>query len=92
MNTNNENRIVQPYLFFDGQCDEALEFYRKALGAEILMLTRFKESPAPPQPGCPPSPGDKVMHASFRIGKTNKKKGKGGKKKNNKKKPKKWKN
>lgn len=62
---------VQPYLFFDGRCDEALEFYRSRLGAEVEMLMRFKDSPEPPQPGmCPPGSGDKVMHACFRIGDT----------------------
>ncbi|MBI1775343.1 MAG: VOC family protein [Proteobacteria bacterium] len=62
---------VQPYLFFDGRCDEALEFYRKALGAEVLMLMRFKESPEPHPPGMiPPGAGDKVMHSCFRIGDT----------------------
>ncbi len=60
---------VQPYLFFDGRCEEALEFYGKKLGAEVTMLMRFKESPEPPQPGMvPPGSGDKVMHASFRVG------------------------
>jgi PhnB protein len=62
---------VQSYLFFDGRCEEALEFYRKTLGAEVTMLMRFKDSPVPPQPGmCPPGSGDKVMHAAFRIGDT----------------------
>ena len=42
---------VQPYLFFDGRCDEAIEFYRGTLGAEVTMLMRFKDSPEPPQPG-----------------------------------------
>lgn len=60
---------VQPYLFFEGRCEEALEFYRRALGAEVTMLMRMKESPEPPAPGmCPPGSEDKVMHASFRIG------------------------
>ena len=60
---------VQPYLFFDGRCEEALEFYRRALGAEVTALIRFKDSPEPPQPGaCAPGSGDKVMHASFRVG------------------------
>jgi PhnB protein len=60
--------VVQPYLFFNGRCEEALEFYRTALGAEILMLSRFKEAPDPgmAQPGME----DKVMHASFRVGET----------------------
>jgi PhnB protein len=62
---------IQPYLFFDGRCEEAVEFYRKALGAEVAMLMRFKDSPEPPVPGtCPPGSGDKVMHASLRIGDT----------------------
>ena len=62
---------VQPYLFFDGRCEEAIEFYRKALGAKVEMLMRFKDSPEPHQPGMvPPSAGDKVMHSSFRIGDT----------------------
>jgi PhnB protein len=62
---------VQPYLFFDGRCEEAVEFYRRALGAEVTMLMRFKDSPEPHEPGMvPPGAGDKVMHASFRIGET----------------------
>ncbi len=62
---------VQPYLFFEGRCDEALDFYRKAVGAEVTMLMRYKESPEPPPPGATPhGSGDKVMHASFRIGET----------------------
>ncbi|MBI5094949.1 MAG: VOC family protein [Candidatus Hydrogenedentes bacterium] len=58
---------VQPYLFFDGRCDEALAFYQKALGAEVLMLMRFQDSPEPPMGNVPK---DKVMHSSFRIGGT----------------------
>jgi PhnB protein len=62
---------VQPYLFFDGRCEEAIEFYKRALGAKVEVLMRFKESPEPPQPGmCPPGSDHKVMHASFRIGET----------------------
>ena len=62
------NIFVQPYLFFGGRCDEALKFYQTALGAEVLMLSRFKDSPDPymVQPGME----EKVMHASFRIGET----------------------
>jgi len=59
---------VQPYLFFDGRAEEALEFYRSKLGAEVLMMMRFKESPEP-IPGKAP-PADKVMHAAFRVGDT----------------------
>jgi PhnB protein len=61
---------IQPYLNFNGRCEEALEFYKKALGAEVLMLLRFKDSPEPPPPGTPPSPPEKVMHSSFRVGDT----------------------
>jgi PhnB protein len=62
---------VQPYLFFDGRCEEAIEFYRKTLGAEVLMLMRFKDSPEPPPPGAVrPGSENKVMHASLRIGET----------------------
>jgi PhnB protein len=57
---------VQPYLSFDGRCEEALEFYRKALGAEVTMLMRFKDSPEPSM--CRPGAENKVMHASVRIG------------------------
>ncbi len=61
---------VQPYLFFDGRCEEAFGFYRKKLGAEVTMLMRFKESPDPAH--CPggAASGDKVMHGSLRIGET----------------------
>jgi len=60
---------IQPYLFFDGRCEEAIEFYRKALGAEVEILMRFKDSPEPPPPGVvPPGSENKVMHATLRIG------------------------
>lgn len=59
---------VESYLYFDGRCEEAIEFYRRTLGAEVEFLMRFKESPDPAM--TPPGSGDKVMHASFRIGET----------------------
>ncbi len=63
--------FVQSYLFFGGRCDEALEFYRSALGAEMDLLMRYKDSPQPQPPGMLPSGfEDKVMHATFRIGGT----------------------
>lgn len=71
MNTRSDNRIVQAYLFFNGNCEQAVEFYRKALGAELEMMMRFKESPEPPPPGMvPPGFENKIMHTSFRIGQT----------------------
>jgi PhnB protein len=71
MSTTKNNRIVQPYLFFNGSCEQAVEFYRQALGAEVEMMMRFKESPEPPKPGMvPPGFENKIMHCSFRIGST----------------------
>jgi len=68
MDKTNTGRVpqIQPYLFFDGRCEEALEFYRRAVGAEIVQMMRFKESPDPNS--CAPGAGDKVMHVSFRVG------------------------
>jgi PhnB protein len=57
---------VQPYLFFDGRCEEAIEFYKKTLGAKVEMLMRFKE--APDQSMISPGSGEKVMHAAIKIG------------------------
>ena len=63
--------LIQSYLFFDGRAEEALEFYKKALGAKVEMLMRFKEAPDPPPPGMvPPGFENKVMHTSLRIGET----------------------
>lgn len=65
-----KSAIIQPYLFFDGKCEEAIEFYSKALGAKVNMLMRYKDSPEPPPPGCAPADSNKVMHAQFQIGET----------------------
>jgi PhnB protein len=63
--------IVQPYLFFGGRCDEALAFYKEAVGAQVDMLMRFNESPKPLPPGVlQPGFENKVMHSAFRIGAT----------------------
>jgi len=63
--------VIQPYLFFAGRCQEALDLYRDAVGAEVLMLMRYRESPEPVPPGrIAPGWDDKVMHASVRIGDT----------------------
>jgi PhnB protein len=62
---------VQPYLFFDGRCEEAIGFYRRVLGAEVAMLMRFKDNPEDPPPGMVPAGAEnKVMHAELRIGET----------------------
>ena len=59
---------IQPHLFFEGKAEEAIEFYKKALGAEVTMLMRNKESPEAPPPGMlPPGSENKVMHAALKI-------------------------
>lgn len=71
MNPPKNNHLVQAYLFFNGRCEEAVAFYRKSLGAEVEMMMRFKDSPEPHPPGMVPSGFEnKIMHASFRIGRT----------------------
>ena len=59
---------VQPYLHFNGLCDQAIEFYKSAVGAKVEMLMRFKECPEPHSPAMNPAMANKVMHASLRIG------------------------
>lgn len=60
---------IEPYLFFGGRCEEALEFYRTALGAQVDMLMRYSDSPEPAPPGrLAPGFENKVMHATFRVG------------------------
>ena len=66
---------IQPYLFFEGRTEEAIEFYKRTIGAQVEMLMRFKDAPPPPagsKPGndCKPPAGsdNKVMHSSFRVG------------------------
>ncbi len=58
---------VTPYLMLDGRCEEAIEFYKKAVGAEVGVLMRFNEAP---EGACAPGAGDKVMHSAFKIGDT----------------------
>ena len=63
---NPSNVSIQPDLSFGGRCEEAIEFYRKALGAELRMMMRFKESPEPSE--MPECFQDKIMHASLQVG------------------------
>ena len=63
---NHQAVTVQPYLFFNGRCEEALEFYRKALGAETGLTHRFKD--APDKSMCAPGSEEKIMHSSFKVG------------------------
>ena len=60
--------LVQNYLFFDGRCEEALDFYKKTIGANVEMMMRWKDSPD--KSGCTPQNEDKVMHASVKVGDT----------------------
>jgi PhnB protein len=59
---------IEPYLFFDGRAEEAIEFYKKAVGAKVTALMRFSDNPD--TAGCPPPPGseNKIMHANLLIG------------------------
>jgi PhnB protein len=59
---------VQSYLMFNGRCEEAIEFYKKALGAKVEMMMRFKEAPGDHK--CSPGTEDKIMHSCLRIGDT----------------------
>lgn len=62
---------VEPYLFFNGRCEEAMAFYKEALGAEVTFQMRMNEAPEPPPPGAIPEGfGNKIMHANLRIGDT----------------------
>src|ERR1041385_82339 len=67
MITTPNGRSIQPYLFFDGRCEEGLEFYARTVGAQVETLMRFKESPDP-HGMCSPDSGEKVRHASCKIG------------------------
>ena len=66
-----KNLLIQPYLFFGGRCEEALEFYRTTLGAQLEFLICYEDSPQPLPPGTiPPDWGRKVMPATVRVGDT----------------------
>jgi PhnB protein len=62
---------IQPYLYFNGCCEEAVEFYRRTLGAQVEMMMRIKDSPEPPPPGAvPPGSENKIMHVALKFGDT----------------------
>lgn len=62
---------IEPYLFFNGRCEEAINFYQETLGAELTLQMRMNEAPEPPPPGAiPPGFENKIMHANLRIGST----------------------
>jgi len=63
------NTTIHPYLFFNGTCEAALEFYKTALGAQVDMVMRYRDNPDSPPPGMiPEGYDDKIMHASFQVG------------------------
>lgn len=62
--------IVQPYILFDGRCEEAIAFYTEAIGARLVFLTRFADAPPNPERPTPPDWADNVMHATLAIGDT----------------------
>ena len=57
---------VQPYLFFDGRCEEAVDFYKQAIGARIKVLMRWKD--CPDKSACTPQNENKVMHGAVKVG------------------------
>jgi len=59
---------VQPYVFFEGRAEEAIDFYVKAIGAERKAVMHYSESPDPTH--APPGSAGKVMHGEFRVGET----------------------
>ena len=61
---------IEPYVFFEGRCEEAIEFYRRAAGAEVVMIMRYSESPEPPT-HVPPGSEQKIMHSMIKIGDSN---------------------
>ena len=61
---------VQPYVFFNGRCEEAMKFYGEKLGAEVLLQMRFKDAPPSTGQTMPPGNEEKIMHTTFRIGST----------------------
>lgn len=62
---------IEPYLFFNGHCEEAINFYKTTLGAQLTLQMRMNEAPEPPPPGAiPPGFENKIMHANLQIGST----------------------
>jgi PhnB protein len=64
------NPLASPYLFFEGRCEEAVEFYKRAVGAEVGMMMRYKEAPEPPPGPMPAGYENKIIHAQLQIGPT----------------------
>ena len=56
---------LNPYLTFNGNCAEAFKFYEKALGAKVVMMMTYGDTPAAKD--CAPGMSDKVIHARMTI-------------------------
>jgi PhnB protein len=60
--------FLQPYLYFNGRCEEALKFYGKILGAEVTFMMRYKDNPDPQSKSCmAPGTEEKIMHSNVQI-------------------------
>jgi PhnB protein len=57
--------MLNPYLFYDGNCEAAFKYYEKVLGGKIEFLLRADEGPADMKPG--PGREKKIMHARMSI-------------------------
>ena len=58
---------LKPYLFFDGRAEEAIRLYQEALGAEVVMMSRYTDMPADSAMACAPGDENRIMHAEVRI-------------------------
>jgi PhnB protein len=58
--------VLDSYIFFDGNCAEAMRFYEANLGGKLEALMTYDQSPDPAQ--CPPGSAGRVMHASLKMG------------------------
>jgi PhnB protein len=59
---------IDPYLIFDGNCEEAFNFYKSVLGVEFETISKFKDMPGDQ---CPAGDENKIMHVSLPIGNGN---------------------
>lgn len=60
---------IQPYLFFNGQCDQAIAYYTEILGAQLIEKHTYADAPpGSSSPDCPTPPSHLIMHAMLKIG------------------------
>jgi PhnB protein len=58
---------INPYLTFNGNCEEAFEFYKSVFGGNFRQISKFKDMPPMPGNELPPNLLDKIMHVSSPI-------------------------